>query len=97
MSLTTTIEANSLNHLSVLSSPSKCRRNTDSRPSNQDFWKWTLTADAIASCFVRDVFDMSENTGKGVFHFLSTNKRRIFFLNLFLRNRGFLLVEARTV
>ncbi|KAI6044015.1 hypothetical protein EDC04DRAFT_502528 [Pisolithus marmoratus] len=35
-------------------------RATSSPPSAQDIWKWTFTRDAIAPCFVRDVFSMKE-------------------------------------
>ncbi|KAF8889608.1 hypothetical protein BD779DRAFT_1439017 [Infundibulicybe gibba] len=28
------------------------------KPSRQEIWAWTLTRDAIAACFVRDVFEM---------------------------------------
>ncbi|KAF8636900.1 hypothetical protein AX17_003152 [Amanita inopinata Kibby_2008] len=34
----------------------------ESGPSNvEEIWKWTMTADAVATCFIRDVFDMKEN------------------------------------
>lgn len=38
-------------------------------PSTQEIWNWTLTKEAIALCFVRDVFDMRDSGMKGV-HFL---------------------------
>ena len=37
-----------------------------SSPSAQEIWKWTFTKDAIAPCFVRDVFSMREPSGKGL-------------------------------
>ncbi|KIJ61835.1 hypothetical protein HYDPIDRAFT_42336 [Hydnomerulius pinastri MD-312] len=37
---------------------------TSSRPSAQDIWKWTLTKDSIAPCFVRDVLAMRESDSK---------------------------------
>ncbi|TCD71935.1 hypothetical protein EIP91_000067 [Steccherinum ochraceum] len=34
--------------------------------SSQELWKWTMTADAIASCFVKDALEMKECGVKGV-------------------------------
>ena len=39
---------------------------TGSSPSAQEIWKWTLTKDAIAPCFVRDVLSMREAGGRGL-------------------------------
>lgn len=30
-----------------------------------DIWRWTFSRDAIAPCFVKDVFDMRESETKG--------------------------------
>ncbi|KAL4067022.1 hypothetical protein V8B97DRAFT_1874377 [Scleroderma yunnanense] len=35
-------------------------------PSAQEIWKWTLTKDAIAPCFIRDVLSMKESGVKEV-------------------------------
>ncbi|PCH35309.1 hypothetical protein WOLCODRAFT_166193 [Wolfiporia cocos MD-104 SS10] len=35
------------------------------QPNPSEIWKWTLTRDAIASCFVRDVLEMRESDVKG--------------------------------
>ncbi|KAF9239845.1 hypothetical protein BU15DRAFT_74380 [Melanogaster broomeanus] len=35
-----------------------------SSPSSQDIWKWTLTKEAIAPCFVRDALAMRESGAK---------------------------------
>ncbi|PFH50629.1 hypothetical protein AMATHDRAFT_127208, partial [Amanita thiersii Skay4041] len=32
----------------------------------EELWKWTLTADAVAPCFVRDVMEMKENLVAGI-------------------------------
>jgi hypothetical protein len=48
----------------------------DPHSSDQEIWKWTLTSDAIASCFIQDIFDMSEHTGKGIIR----DKESIFVL-----------------
>ncbi|GBE83806.1 hypothetical protein SCP_0508630 [Sparassis crispa] len=34
---------------------------TSHSPSAVEIWKWTLTSDAVASCFVKDVFDMRDS------------------------------------
>ena len=34
--------------------------------TDQEIWKWTLTNEAIAPCFVRDIFAMRDNMVKGV-------------------------------
>ena len=56
----------------VYNSPSKRRRLSPATDcievqssSSQEFWKWTLTKDAVAPCRVRDVFAMKENRSKG--------------------------------
>lgn len=36
-------------------------------PSTAEILRWTLTSDAVAPCFVRDVFAMKENPGNGEF------------------------------
>lgn len=33
--------------------------------SVMDIWQWTLTKDAIAPCFVRDVLDMRQSSDSG--------------------------------
>ena len=40
-------------------------------PTIEEIWKWTMTPDAVATCFVRDVFDMRENLEGGA---------RVFFI-----------------
>ncbi|KIK79323.1 hypothetical protein PAXRUDRAFT_161560 [Paxillus rubicundulus Ve08.2h10] len=39
---------------------------TTQSPSAQDIWKWTLTREAIAPCFVRDVLAMRESSSIGL-------------------------------
>ena len=41
----------------------------------EEIWKWTMTSDAVATCFVRDVFDMRENLEGGVCVFDSYHGR----------------------
>jgi hypothetical protein len=76
MSFTTAIEQRTESRQSgtILLTPSKRQRAShegeSSAPcasSTAELWKWTLTHDAIAPCFVRDVFKMKEHgeTGKG--------------------------------
>jgi hypothetical protein len=76
MSFTTAIEQHSESWQSgtVLLTPSKRRRvghegelPTPRESSTAELWKWTLTHEAIAPCFVRDVFKMREHgeIGKG--------------------------------
>lgn len=79
MSFTSTIEEQPQHTKSLLLSPSKRRRISDSTAEDAqstlqytpaELWKWTLTSDAVASCFVKDVFQMSETTVKGKFQLL---------------------------
>lgn len=34
-------------------------------PTSNELWKWTLTREAIASCFISDALVMRENSTKG--------------------------------
>jgi hypothetical protein len=80
MSFTTTIERTESWKLgTILLTPSKRRRASSEaesptphepvQPPTAELWKWTLTHEAIAPCFVQDVFKMREHndTGKGKF------------------------------
>ncbi|KAH0582043.1 hypothetical protein H2248_011703 [Termitomyces sp. 'cryptogamus'] len=49
----------------ILSSTKRCIPAT-AEPTLNELWKWTLTREAIASCFVNDVFVMRENATKEV-------------------------------
>jgi hypothetical protein len=40
-------------------------------PTNQEIWTWTFTKDAIAPCFVRDVFTMRSSGVKGILSVLT--------------------------
>ena len=66
MSFTTTIEQHTENWKSgtILLTPSK-RQRADPTPLTSDLWKWTLTHEAIAPCFVQDVFKMREHEDLG--------------------------------
>ena len=53
----------------LLTTPSKRQRgvsnNETSESSIEEIWKWTMTPEAVAACFARDVFDMRENLEGG--------------------------------
>ncbi|OBZ67353.1 hypothetical protein A0H81_12676, partial [Grifola frondosa] len=53
-------------------SPSKSHptyKDSQSGSSHAEIWRWTLTKDAIAPCFVRDVIEMRESTAKDAEYF----------------------------
>ncbi|KAF9010072.1 hypothetical protein BDQ17DRAFT_1347490 [Cyathus striatus] len=49
----------------VLLTPSKKQKISSDKAISLDIWSWTLTADSVASCFVRDALEMKENTEEG--------------------------------
>ncbi|KAF8067904.1 hypothetical protein FPV67DRAFT_1494163 [Lyophyllum atratum] len=70
MSFTATIEQRTSESGTIFLSPSK-RRKVDcddqedtNGPTAAELWKWTFKHEAIASCFVKDVFTMKENGEK---------------------------------
>jgi hypothetical protein len=38
------------------------------KPSEEAVYKWTLTKDAVASCFNKDILEMKANENKGVLY-----------------------------
>ena len=50
---------------STVSTMTACQRalppTSTAGPSNQEILKWTLTSDAIATCFIRDVLSLRDN------------------------------------
>ncbi|RDB27602.1 hypothetical protein Hypma_003827 [Hypsizygus marmoreus] len=70
MSFTLTITQRAPQIGTILLSPSKRRKiepeepTPNPAPTTSELWKWTLTHDAVASCFVQDIFEMKENAGK---------------------------------
>lgn len=75
MSFTSTIEHHTQqSHLSgtILLSPSKKRKLTPEvedeipcEPTTLELWRWTFTQEAIAPCFINNVWGMKQSTGKG--------------------------------
>jgi hypothetical protein len=48
--------------MALTSQNTKCR----SAYTSQELWKWTLTPDATAPCFILDVLSMPENGPRGI-------------------------------
>jgi hypothetical protein len=73
MSFTTVSETETRRTAKILLTPSKRQRGAlnetgkgsetrvEEPSSIEELWKWTMTPDAVATCFARDVFDMREN------------------------------------
>ncbi|GLB39221.1 hypothetical protein LshimejAT787_0603830 [Lyophyllum shimeji] len=72
MSFTATIEQRTSQTGAIFLSPSKRRKlepdteqeQASDEPTTAELWKWTLKHESIASCFIRDVFEMRENVEK---------------------------------
>ncbi|KAF9458959.1 hypothetical protein BDZ94DRAFT_1269289 [Collybia nuda] len=74
MSFTSTIERHTQqSHVSgtILLTPSRKRSAAPEvkdeiprRPTTTEIWRWTFTRDAVAPCFIDDIFNMEESTGK---------------------------------
>jgi hypothetical protein len=80
MSYKTTGQGNPHRKTSVVGFPPSSRQTTSMKdastsrlPTDQDIWKWTLTVDAIAPCWVRDVLTMRSNDMKGILFLFSSS------------------------